>query len=301
MILRRRYKIENVAEKKRNEWVTLFVRLFVALVLVFFSIFFIWYAIFLSSHSYYRVDGASMVPTLNADISPSKFDEAQGISYDCVYVDKKADPKLFDVVVINTHQKNADKTNKTIIKRLMATGGDFVTVAKTVDQDGTERMGFFRIPKGTDRADYLDEQGLLLESGENGYEIYEPNSIWAHKKNFEQPLTFSLKVKVGGEEIENEYDYNFYLTFLKQYGSENESFGYFVSSTGLLYVQVPEGSFFYLGDNRAHSSDSREDGFRKVEDIVGPVEIVIYNNNFFKRIGTFMTYFFKEVEKFFAR
>lgn len=278
-------------------------RLFVALVLVFFAIFFTWYAVFLSSHNYYRVDGASMVPTLNSEIPASKFDDAQGISYDCVYVDKKTEPNLFDVIVINTHQpikdKNGNKTTKTIIKRLMALEGDFVTIAKTVDENGMERMSFFRIPSGTDRVNFKDKDAMLVENGENDYQIYEPDSVWAHQKTFDQPLTYTFKA--SGNETEYEYDYNFYLTFLKYYGSQEQSFDYYVSDAGLLYVQVPEGRFFYMGDNRAHSSDAREDGFRDVEDIVGPVEIVIYNNSIFKRIGTFLTYFFEEVEKFFAR
>ena len=294
-----------------KNWLGLFLRLAIAMVLVFFSIFFIWYSVFLSGHIYYRVDGASMVPTLNEEIPASKFRDAQGLSYDCVYVEKNCPANLFDIVVINTHQtitdKDGNRVNKTLIKRLMATAGDYVTIAKTVDELGNERLNLFRIPNGTIAPDQVqtyaidDDMWKLDEKGENGYEIRMPDSLWSHQVRPSHDLTMSMEVEVNGQMFTHEYDFNFYATFLRPYGTPEQSFDYVVSTQGLVYVQVPEGQFFYLGDNRAFSSDSREDGFRDAENIVGPVGVIIYNNSFFKRIGTFMSYFFNEVEEFFAR
>lgn len=312
MILRRKQKIENLEEKKQNGWFVLSMRVFAALVIFFFAIFFTWYAIFLSSHGYYSVKGVSMMPTLNEKIDPNKFLDAQGISYDCVYVDKKTEPKIFDIIVINTHQtiiENGKKMTKTLIKRLMATEGDYISIAKTTNQDGTERMSFFRIPKEALPEDessdqfknfvIVDKNWQLEENGENGYEIYAPNSLWTH---YDKPRTSTLNLEIEGVDKEKEYEYDFLSTYFQDLSTENIKNGDFkVSQDGLVYVRIPEGKFFYMGDNRAYSSDARNEGFRNFEDIVGSVEIVIYNNGLFTRIGTFMSYFFHEVEKFFAR
>ena len=56
-------------EEKGGGWFKIFLQVFVAVVLVFFSIFFIWYSVFLCSHNYYRVDGASMMTSLQKNLT----------------------------------------------------------------------------------------------------------------------------------------------------------------------------------------------------------------------------------------
>lgn len=53
-----------------------------------------------------------------------------------------------------------------------------------------------------------------------------------------------------------------------------------------LVCDIPEGRVFVLGDNRHHSSDSRDWGFVPVENLVGPAFSVIFSLPSLSRIGT---------------
>ena len=110
-----------------------------------------------------------------------------------------------------------------------------------------------------------------------------------------------LKIEKNGKSYSHQYEYNFYETFLKNYTQESSEF--YVSDNGLLYVKVPQGKFFYMGDNRAHSSDARETdkGFGNNNYIVGKVESFVFNYNFANRLWEVVKYYFKEIDKFFAR
>lgn len=255
------------------------------IVLLFFLIFFVWYTVFISTHRFYAVAGPSMKYTLNRNIS----DNDRTTADDAVYVDKISTPNLFDIIVIE------EPNEESKIKRLMAVEGDYITVAKEGDY-----FYFYRIPSGADLSTFSDEEAKMIETtGENGYQIrgYED---WREFRT----ASSLIEVEAGGETKSNQYENNFYNIFLRAFVDndfQSNGFNYHISENGLIYVQVPEGQFFYMGDNRGHSTDARENGFCDWEYIVGRAEFIVYDYNFGNRIWEVIKFYFSEMEKFFAR
>ena len=277
--------IQDIDKKKKEEtksialYLTTHITLYI--VLIFFLIFFIWYTVFSVTHRYYIVEGASMQPYLNASIAPTDTSSSQ----DAVYVNLNGKIDVYDVVVI----EGVSKTSPSIIKRVVAEEGDFVSIAKSGNS-----FFLFRIDAEdmtlNENNEYTtlvsDENALVFENERNtGYEI-----------RYDDWNGVDERVYNGVH-----YDYGFYSQFIQGYVNESDAYSYYVSSDNLIYVQVPENSTFCLGDNRAHSSDSRTYGFISYDNIVGDVEITVYNYSFVNRVFEVIKYYYYQVEEFFAR
>ena len=282
--------IQDIDKKKKEEtksialYLTTHITLYI--VLIFFLIFFVWYTVFSVTHRYYIVEGASMQPYLNNGIPATD----QSSSKDAVYVNLNGKIDVYDVVVI----EGVSKTSPSIIKRVVAEEGDFVSIAKSGNSFYLYRIDAEDITLN-ENSEYTsmisDEKAIIYENKRNtGYEIEynDWNSV--------------------DERIYNGvyYDYEFYEEFINKKGYfDNEEkyhpYNYYVSSDNLIYVQVPENYTFCLGDNRAHSSDSRTYGFISYDNIVGDVEITVYNYSFVNRVWEVIKYYYKQVEEFFAR
>ena len=277
--------IQDIDKKKKEEtksialYLTTHITLYI--VLIFFLIFFIWYTVFSVTHRYYIVEGASMQPYLNASIAPTDTSSSQ----DAVYVNLNGKIDVYDVVVI----EGVSKTSPSIIKRVVAKEGDFVSIAKSGNS-----FFLFRIDAEdmtlNENNEYTtlvsDENALVFENERNtGYEI-----------RYDDWNGVDERVYNGVH-----YDYGFYSQFIQGYVNESDAYSYYVSSDDLIYVQVPENSTFCLGDNRAHSSDSRTYGFISYDNIVGDVEITVYNYSFVNRVFEVIKYYYYQVEEFFAR
>ncbi len=249
-------------------------------ILFFFLLFFAWYTIYVATHKFYAVKGPSMMPTLNAQIVNMEDD---GTSYDGVFVNCGQKPDVFDIVVIK--RDGADS----IIKRVIAAEGDWVTIAKGLDENGQESLFVYRIASGQNFEEVRDEDAKLVEDeGANGYSIYGYQDWLANK----------------GVDVTGKYEAVFFNTFLSDYVFPNglqEEYQIRESAGGLLYVQVPKDCYFCLGDNRGHSTDSRTAGFYKKADIVGVVEIIVENHNFVSRFWEVVKFYFAKMEDFFAR
>ena len=277
--------IQDIDKKKKEEtksialYLTTHITLYI--VLIFFLIFFIWYTVFSVTHRYYIVEGASMQPYLNASIAPTDTSSSQ----DAVYVNLNGKIDVYDVVVI----EGVSKTSPSIIKRVVAEEGDFVSIAKSGNS-----FFLFRIDAEdmtlNENNEYTtlvsDENALVFENERNtGYEI-----------RYDDWNGVDERVYNGVH-----YDYGFYSQFIQGYVNESDAYSYYVSSDNLIYVQVPEGKTFCLADNRAHSSDSRTYGFISYDNIVGDVEITVYNYSFVNRVFEVIKYYYYQVEEFFAR
>lgn len=277
--------IQDIDKKKKEEtksialYLTTHITLYI--VLIFFLIFFVWYTVFSVTHRYYIVEGASMQPYLNNGIPATD----QSSSKDAVYVNLNGKIEVYDVVVI----EGVSKTSPSIIKRVVAEEGDFVSIAKSGNS-----FFLFRIDAEdmtlNENNEYTtlvsDENALVFENERNtGYEI-----------RYDDWNGVDERVYNGVH-----YDYGFYSQFIQGYVNESDAYSYYVSSDNLIYVQVPENSTFCLGDNRAHSSDSRTYGFISYDNIVGDVEITVYNYSFVNRVFEVIKYYYYQVEEFFAR
>lgn len=286
------YSDKKVKEETKNLTLYFIVHITLYVVLFFFLLFFAWYTVFITTHKFYAVKGVSMMPTLNSEITEDEImydPDVQQLSYDAVYVDKSTKPRLFDIVVVEYSKTNS------VIKRLMATEGDYITIAKGTTTSGDECFYFYRIPKGTDLASFSDEHAKLDEmSGQNGYTIRGYEDWYKNKATSSQPPK-TISTSSGT----NEYEYNFYYKFLSEYQEGDDEF--YTSPNGLVYVKVPDGKRFFMGDNRGHSTDSRENGFVDKEKIVGRAEFIVENYTFVNRILEVVKFYFSEMEKFFAR
>lgn len=271
-------------EKKKEEtksiawYLTTHITLYI--VLIFFLIFFAWYTYFVVTHRYYIVYGPSMKPTLNAQVA----DNDENGAMDAVYVNLYGEIQVGDVVVI----ENVSTSSESIIKRVVAESGDYVTIAKSGDN-----FYLYRIPASMMTLNSHGEKESLLSDSEaqviesesaSGYDV-----IWDENSQF-----------VDGN---YNYEYKFYKKFLDESEPDvdSEDYEYFISSSGLKYVCVPEGYTLCLGDNRAVSADSRRYGFISYSNIVGNVELFVYDYSFGNRVLEVIKYYYSQVEDFFAR
>lgn len=275
------YNKEKVKDEAQNLALYLSVHISLYILLLFFAIFFIWYTVFMSTHNFYKVIGPSMKNTFNSSIENNDITSSK----DAVYVNKTEKISLFDVVVINRANKDP------VIKRVMALEGDYVTIAKgsfTQNGETFDTFFFYRISaedmKTLDKESFVDETAKLVENaGDNGYQIYDYKD-WANASEI---------YDISG------YESKFYWQFLE--GEDLMSDEFFVSKSGLVYVKVPENKVFCLGDNRGHSSDSRENGFYSLDNTVGRVDIVVKNQNLLNRWSEVVKFYFSQATKFFAR
>ena len=269
------------SKKKKNKetrsiawYLTTHITLYI--VLIFFLIFFAWYTYFSVTHRYYLVTGSSMQPTLNSGILSE--DESE----DAVYVNIYGNIDFGDIVVINASNNSDD-----IIKRVLATGGDYVTIARSGNS-----YYIYRIAKENV---VLDENGImtgsliedvnarLQENERGGFSYNIDYTSWGAEPGIPQ----------GGIT----YEAQFYNQFIADADEED----LFTSSNGLIYVKVPEDHVFCLGDNRANSRDSRYYGYFSLDEIVGDVEIIVYDYSFGNRVLQVISFYYRQVEEFFAR
>ena len=211
------------------------------------------YCWFFSNYYFLTVTGRSMQPTLNIDII------YQSDAQDCVIVDKYAEIDYGDIIIIkNPANINSDNT---IIKRLLAKEGDKFSIIKI---DGLYHL--LRIKKGFNDVEVLDESSYI-----KGY------VDWSIGKR--PYIDYDQNVVYEAEFYEN------YIDKSGRYFSSDRVSEVVYDNKIIYFYQIEKNEIFYLGDNRANSSDARYYGPVTTDIVLGKVVKICYN-------GAYSDFFF---------
>lgn len=127
--------------------------------------------VFNLTHIYYNVLGPSMCPTLNEGVT------SQNENKDGVFVSKIKSCRRGDIVVIDKQQRDIDGNEEYIIKRLIALGGDKITVRL--------EDGFYRI--------------ILIKNGEENETILEEPYLPDYSVNESTYIKFNNMIEENDE------------------------------------------------------------------------------------------------------
>lgn len=268
-----RFKKQNTI--RQEEYLEKQAKKFPKVLFYIFLVYFILFSIYIGGYIYFRntyelseVFGASMQNTLNPNIY------SQNEGDDLVYVNIKKKPERFDIIVI----KDKDSSGKEIklIKRAIGMPGDLITIKK--DTRGGSYYVYY-VNRETKEIEKLDETSYIKSYKD-----------WTDSKS---------SYTVGDIEYEDE----FYTNFIAS-GKYKKNID---TIDGTTFYKVPENNIFYLGDNRARSSDSRARGTGEINNVEGVAEIILSDaaktnaNVFGIKFKSIFSFLWKELTRFFAR
>lgn len=252
----------------------------------FFSVFFIFYvaffvcfvAMFLSFKFTYicvPITGVSMKNTINSSLNDSEINTI----CDWVYIKQKSSYERGDIIVFDAKYEE----NLSLIKRLIALEGDAVTIAQDKD-DGLYYV--YRV-----NSDALTDRVIEESEIEKLDEPY-------IKDRAEWKLYFPSVQMLNGWAYQKE----FYVTFFNSGNYETIE----CEENQMKFAIVPDGQFFYLGDNRGHSTDAREEGTDYLSSINGATVIIVKDaansgSTLLLQIRDVFSFYGREIGNFFTR
>jgi len=288
-----KFSSEMFDEKKfNNKKRSVAVKIVISILAIYFVLLVIFmglYANFKLKYELVQVSGMSMQPTINPNTTEQK------ICDDWVYI-RNREFARGEIVTFNA--KKYKGVSDYLIKRVIATEYDYITIRLMYN----EKYGMDVYTVCLVTSDKLDEEGNFTSADVEYLDEDYTTSVIEWTNSSFTPATDAID---GFK-----YEDSFYKTMILsgKYGTQSDE-------DGVWYAQVPQGEFFYLGDNREISSDSRYRGTDKVESIKGVVEIIIHDANdgpsmvvqlsavvnyYGEQIGSFFSNLWIDLEKFFA-
>lgn len=259
-----------ITERKQNILLTQVSTIFLAICLLFCAM------AYITNKTYYtaEVEGASMYPTINAYQKKTK-------TNDIAYYTITKKPKKGDMIIVDY---NAIGSNIDAIKRLIAVGGDTICYYNNnILLNGTALKETYL------QKDYellKNDSDALYHSGYASADDWKNTGYNTSKNNFEswcQKLYF-------GTMAETEKTSEFFKKYNTLYQNSIQ-----YSETLQTYVlTIPEGFVYFLGDNRANSSDCSVFGPIEQKYMLAKVDFVASGTS------TVYSNFWKEIKYLFA-
>lgn len=209
------------------------------IVLVVFAMLFITNMFFQQNYRFITINGTSMQPTLNPD---PEYVDGKAIQ-DGVFIRITKDVTYNDIVIVD----KTDATSRTVIKRVMAMGGDYISIIKVKQADGSESFRFIRLKKGEKTPEILEEDYIL------GYEYWD---------------LFKYVEEDGVK-----YEDIFYENFIQNKPTKIIK----VNGQDVKFSYIEEGYIFYMGDNRTGSFDARSTGADPQTKVIGKVVSIVHD------------------------
>ena len=245
-------------EKEEKLSQKIFLRFVVIFFVVYLLVMLMGYA-FYQNFSYVTISGRSMQSTLNS--SPVAVQTKNGVEYlqDGVYIKHTKKVTYSDIVVLQS-TPDYEKEEKTIIKRVLALEGDYVTIVKLQGESSREAFHVLRVKSGKDNVEILEENYIY------SYDSW----TCADGSNWE----------INVDNIA--YEADFYGTFIsKSYDIKTFQVAS-LENAEVVFFKVPKDNIFFLGDNRTGSKDSRSLGCYNIDRIKGKVVDVVRNGSDYK-------------------
>lgn len=272
-------------KKNKSVWGKVFFSFFVVY-LILFLLFMVMFIFFKSKFVCVPVEGKSMQPTINASA------RVQEDVKDWVYINKSKAISRGDIVVF----QNNSVDSKTLIKRVIALEGEAVTIQLQYSEAYQAEVFTVRVATKEALEDGVLDQSEVI-SLEEGY----TTSLldWTQPM-YKDEIDNGIFIHEQETYLGHTYSKRFFVDVLA-----NPKYETLTDSDGVIYLKVPQGEFFFLGDNRRLSSDSEERGTEKIGTIAGIVEIIIPNaqneiSPLWVQIKAVFGYFFEQMEIFFS-